>query len=445
MQWKQLLQALRFRVSESQAQSTRTDFDRDYDRIVFSPAFRKLQDKTQVIPLPENDFVHTRLTHSIETSSVGRSLGRICGEFVLHHEEELVQAGFRSSDVGSIVAAACLAHDIGNPPFGHSGEAAISDYFLNGNGKQYRELITDDACWNDLIRFEGNANGFRLLTNYSGSQPGALRLTYPTLAAFSKYPKESIPVYPDKQTHEKKYGFFQSEKAEFRHLADSLQLIRTRTDSFINYARHPLAYLVEAADDICYHIIDFEDGLNLGWIDSDAADLLLHLIPKEMDKERLYRMIASERHALLRAFAIDALVQAVAEQFQTHEKAILTGRYSGSLLDGTVYASQLNAIKKLTREKVYRSRTVLEIEASGFEVIAGILDACITAVMRKNEGHKSYQSERIYDLIPEQFRADSTDSIYLLIMRICEFISGMTDRNAIRFYRIIRGIAIPGA
>ena len=455
MQWEKLLRRMRQgdaldNVDSSDAQ--RTDFERDLDRVVFSSAFRRLQDKTQVVPLPESDFVHTRLTHSVEVSSVGRSLGKLVGRAILERKPYLAQQHrFTMADFGAIVAAAALAHDIGNPPFGHSGERAIAEYFLNGPGSAFKDRVGEESRWNDLTRFEGNANGFRTLTNYSSGTEGGLRLTYPILAAFMKYPKASWPkVAGSKRVSDKKFGFFQSERDAFRDIAQVLELKRKGDGGEDNWCRHPLAFLVEAADDICYSIIDFEDGLRLGFIDAGKADELLRPIIGESLKVAYYEKIRDpgEKVGYLRALAIGALVKDLVEVFMRHEEEMLAGTYDQSLIDESRHHPQVEAIKKLTMQKLYRSRSVIEIEAAGFEVLGGLLHLFITAVNDRHEHGKGarYHSDKLLDLIPEQFIGvdkKPSDDLYTRIMRICEFVAGMTDSFALSLYRKMKGMQLP--
>ncbi|MES2656548.1 MAG: deoxyguanosinetriphosphate triphosphohydrolase [Bacteroidota bacterium] len=448
MNWLQLLKPYRYKQTLQDGATSRTEFERDFDRVVFSEPFRKLQDKTQVIPLPENDFVHNRLTHSLETSSVGRSLGRKVAEALLLKYPELNTA-LSSYDIGCIVAAACLAHDIGNPPFGHSGEDAIREYFLNGQGAALKQAIADDKKWEDLINFEGNANGFKVVTNSSGNDKG-LRLTYPTLAAFSKYPKESLPVYTDKQVHEKKFGFFQSEASYFQDVATKLGLLNTRNDGHLNWCRHPLAFLVEAADDICYSIIDFEDGLNLKWIDFAHAKELLIPFVENYKADKFEQMTFEGQVGFLRASAIDYLTNELAQIFMQNEEAILNGTFNQSLIKLSSKSHLIDKIKAITREKVYKNRIVIEIEAAGFEVISGLLHICISAVnqhykAQQDKTLKYYRSQKVIELIPEQFIGKNkipSHDLYERIMKIGEFISGMTDNAAIGFYRKLKGIQL---
>src|SRR5688500_14709290 len=282
MIWKTLLSAKRKgQKIGSNAESSRSAFEQDYDRIIFSHPFRRLQDKTQVHPLPEHDFVHTRLTHSLEVSSVGRSLGKRAGEVILQRHPSLT-GDFSLFDFGAIVAAAALAHDLGNPPFGHAGEDGISDFFLHHSGGQsFKELVTKEE-WYDLTRFEGNAQGFRILDK----EQYGLKLTYASLGAFTKYPCPAFfPERDKKKKSQKKFGFFQSEKDAFKEVACDLELIQRNGDS---WCRHPLAFLVEAADDICYSIIDLEDGCRLGLVSfEDTVELLSGILKDKLDKKKL--------------------------------------------------------------------------------------------------------------------------------------------------------------
>ncbi|NVK86066.1 MAG: dNTP triphosphohydrolase, partial [Cytophagia bacterium] len=313
MNWPDLLN-----ISENQTIGiTRTSFDRDFDRIIFSHPFRKLQDKTQVHPLPEHDFVHNRLTHSLEVSSVGRSLGRLVGEQVISRYSKLGEH-LNAHDFGVIVASASLAHDIGNPPFGHSGEEAISEYFIT-NSTLLENLFTEKQ-WTDLIKFEGNAQGYRLL-NKSGYQ--GLRLTAPTLAAFTKYPRPSKVADQFKpRRSQKKYGFYTSEQELFSQMAKSLNL---KALSESQWVRHPLAFLVEAADDICYHVIDLEDGCNLGLVShDDTVELYASVIGDRFDKKKLYNIRSrKEQISTLRALAINELIQQSVGLFLDCENDIL--------------------------------------------------------------------------------------------------------------------------
>ena len=290
---------------------TRLGFEVDYDRVIFSSEFRSLQDKTQVIPLSKTDFVHTRLTHSLEVSVVGRSLGRLVGKKVLEKHPQLQGThGHHFNDFGAIVAAAALAHDIGNPPFGHSGERAIGDYFKFGNGKRFESQLSK-VVYQDLSMFEGNANGFKLLTNDNYGSPGGLRLSYATLGAFTKYPKASLPHKPTKQVADKKFGFFHQQVDKFQDVAEELGLEKNSDGNGVRYKRHPLAFLVEAADDICYTIIDFEDGINLGLIQEEfALEYLSKIVHKNINTKKYSKLSTTKnRISYLRSLAIGALIE----------------------------------------------------------------------------------------------------------------------------------------
>ncbi len=451
MNWTSLLQAFRYgdkiarNLNETQHRSI---FEQDYDRIIFATPFRRLQDKTQVIPLPEHDFVHNRLTHSIEVSSVGRTLGKMVGQAILEKYPEL-NAQVTPHDFGAIVAAASLAHDIGNPPFGHSGESAIGEYFLNGAGKHYREQL-NDAQWNDLIRFEGNANGFRILTNASNMATGGIRLSYPTLAAFTKYPKESLPIYPKNRASEKKYGYFQTEKNLYAEIALALGLAQADATT-IHYRRHPLAFLVEAADDICYHIIDFEDGLRLRWIDFDLAEeLLMPIAGNSFYKESYLRLKhQDEKASYLRAVAINSLIKEVVSIFLNHEEAMLAGTFDQSLLNYSIHKPLIDQIKKISLQKVYKAREVIEIEAAGFEVIGGLLDMFLGAmnqICETGSTQESYRSRKIAELLPDHLRTPEAllkEDKYARIIAVCEFVASLTDRHAISLFRKMKGIELP--
>ncbi len=453
MNWINLLGAYRFgdqlpRVMD-EAQN-RSIFEQDYDRIIFSTPFRRLQDKTQVIPLPEYDFVHNRLTHSIEVSSVGRTLGKMVGTALIEKYPELKQLSLSHHDFGAIVAAASLAHDIGNPPFGHSGESAISEYFLNGEGAKYQAQLSESE-WNDIIRFEGNANGFRILTHAGNGSLGGLRLSYPTLAAFTKYPKQSLPVLPKGRASEKKFGFFQSEKDLFDELALKLDLLQVNHSIGKYYRRHPLAFLVEAADDICYHIIDFEDGLRMQWIDFEWAEKLLLPIAGKAFYRASYDALSlvEEKASYLRAVAINSLIKEMSDIFLQNEEAILAGTFDTSLINLSAHKNEIDQIKAISLQKVYKAKQVLEIEAAGFEVIGGLLNMFLQAlqhVCNPNLAKMQYKQAKMAELLPAHLKAPKNaikESTYLQIISVCEFVAGLTDRHAISLFRKLKGIEMP--
>jgi len=451
MNWDHLFSAKRDRFKNPKpSHIDRSDFERDFDRVVFSSAFRRLQDKTQVIPLPESDFVHTRLTHSLEVSCVGRSLGRLVGSRMLERHPELKER-VGVSDFGAVVASAALAHDIGNPPFGHSGETSISHYFRQGKGQALKAQISDERQWADLTNFEGNANGFRLLTNYNGSG-SSVQLTYTTLAAFMKYPTQSLKTEKlEDRVSQKKYGYFQSEKEIFLDICTHLQLRKLNDYSF---CRHPLVYLVEAADDICYRIIDFEDGIRIGLIPfQEGEELLISILDREGDfhPER-YKEIPDpkEKIGYLRARAINNLIRKTSDIFCDHEAQLLDGSFDRSLIDLVDTSAGLNTILDLSVKHVYRSRNVIQIETAGFHVVAELLDMFISAVNDHHQFGKNLRRERplsdkVIQLLPKQFLASGNEAdLYSRVLLVCEFVAGMTDSYAVTLYRRLKGMELPG-
>lgn len=444
MQWEQLLslkrQGDKGKRLRKEQDDTRLGFEVDYDRIIFSSAFRSLQDKTQVIPLSKTDFVHTRLTHSLEVSVVGRSLGRLVGKKILEKHPYLQEVhGYQMNDFGAIVAAAALSHDIGNPPFGHSGEKAIGEYFKTGKGQQYREKLTDKE-WQDLVDFEGNANGFSLLTADRPGIEGGLRLSFATLGAFMKYPKESLPKKPTANIADKKYGFFQSDAAFFQQVAEELGLIPNKTGDDIGYERHPLAYLVEAADDICYTIIDFEDGINLGVISEDyALEYLIKLVKDNVHVEKYKSLVTKEdRISYLRALAIGSLINDAVDVFIENEEAILKGEYPYALTDKGRYTAQMKDIINISIKNIYQSREVVEKEVIGYRIINTLLDTFCTAYNNKYEGVASNYDNLVLKLMPEKFITDKM-SLYDRLLHICHFVSTLTDGKAVLLYNTITG------
>ncbi|RKF05089.1 dGTPase [Tenacibaculum lutimaris] len=442
MNWEQLLSLKRFGDTQKRERAkqdeTRLGFEVDFDRIIFSSAFRSLQDKTQVIPLSKTDFVHTRLTHSLEVSVVGRTLGRRVGKELLERHPNLKELGYTFNDFGAIVAAASVMHDIGNPPFGHSGEKAIGEYFKTGKGLQYKEELTD-LEYQDLIDFEGNANGFKILTESREGVEGGLRLSYATLGAFLKYPKESLPKKPTKHIVDKKYGFFQSEKAAFLEIAEDLGLLKKESEG-ISYYRHPLAYLVEAADDICYTIIDFEDGINLGLIEEDyALEYMIKLVKDTIDSKKYHSLQhQKDRVSYLRALAIGVLINEAVTIFLENEEDILNGTFDKGLLDKCKYEAQINDIIKISVDKIYRSKEVVEKEVAGYKIIADLLDVFVTALNNKFENKQSNYDKLVLNLLPEEYQQERED-LYDRIMQVCSYIAGLSDGYAIRLHRKLMG------
>ncbi|MEI7811037.1 MAG: deoxyguanosinetriphosphate triphosphohydrolase [Ignavibacteria bacterium] len=458
MNWEQLLS--RTRPGEENPQTInnindgRSEFQRDFDRIVFSSAFRRLQDKTQVFPLPESNFVHNRLTHSLEVSCIGRSLGNIVGERVLNKRPEL-QSSFTKFHFGEIVAAACLAHDIGNPPFGHSGEDAIAEYFKFGNGAQFESLLNFSPRWNDFTKFEGNAQGFRIIVCLQNPNViGGLRLTAATLAAFTKYPKESFietsnfNLLQAEQQNKiyKKYGFFQSEKDFFIQVAKEVGLSnKSQAISSLFMCRHPLSFLVEAADDICYRVMDLEDGFHLGLVSFKETEDLLRALAGDSELKSYSFRDKNDRIGYLRAKALNNLVYQLADIFTDEEDNILKGSLDNELINLLPAARILKEIKDISIEKIYSYESVLEREAAGFEVLGGLLDIFITAVTETANNSLSGKHKKILQLLPDQFiskNGQPGSDLYTRLLKITDFISGMTDSFAISLFRKIKGISM---
>jgi dGTPase len=435
----------------------RSGFQRDYDRLIFSSAFRRLQNKTQVFPLPDTAFVHNRLTHSLEVASVGRSLGKMVGEQISASYKNTNEDAyeFYKYELANVIAAACLAHDIGNPAFGHSGEKAISSYFIENTNKRIdeRELRSffSDKEWKDLSNFEGNANALRILTHsFRGRFKGGFGLTYTTIASVLKYPCESTAI-DKKFKHRKKFGCFQSEKDVIKTVAGELQMIK-ESDEPILFQRHPFVYLVEAADDICYRIMDMEDGHRLGIISKqEIADLFINVIrainyPNESWEKanKYYNDIAdsNESIAFLRAKVINVLTQKTADVFLANQDAILSGNFNDTLLDNIERDCEpLRIINKISREKIYQHNTVMQIEIAGYNVLSELLSLFIPAVLKDKPSHKEQMALK---LLPYQFTEyQLTDSSYEKVMSVLDYISGMSDTYATEIYRRLKGIVIP--
>ncbi|MFV0417630.1 MAG: dGTP triphosphohydrolase [Dysgonomonas sp.] len=440
MNWQQLLSARRFGMEEyhDEKHHDRTDFQRDYDRLIFSSPFRRLQNKTQVFPLPGSIFVHNRLTHSIEVSCVGRSLGVIVGR-ELRKKYPDTPADFE--EISSILAAACLAHDLGNPPFGHSGERAITSYFSEGKGKLLESKIREDGGrWEDFINFEGNANSIRLLIHqFNGRRPGGFVMTYSMLASIAKYPYSSLA-----DNGKGKFGFFQSEEADFKKIADTLGMLCVQ-ESPLRYSRYPLVYLVEAADDICYKIMDIEDAHKLGLLSTEhTIELFLNFFPE--DRQQKMRKVMNvvtdinEQIAYLRSSVIGLLVDECAHVFLENEEIILNGTYTGSLIKNiTSLPNEANKIAtEISYKKIYKTKDVVDIELAGHRIIGFLLDTFITAIEKPTDKY----SELILSRIPEQYEKDAP-TLYERILAVLDFVSGMTDVYALDLYRKITGMSLP--
>ncbi|MBV2097326.1 MAG: dNTP triphosphohydrolase, partial [Candidatus Thiodiazotropha sp. (ex Codakia orbicularis)] len=427
-----------------------TDFQRDLDRIVFSSAFRRMQDKTQIFPLSKIDYVRTRLTHSLESSSVGRSLGTLVGEQIIaRHRLERNEA----SDFGDICAAACLAHDIGNPPFGHSGEDAIRHWAENGAYGKQRVAVLHGSQREDFLNFEGNSQGFRVLTRLQNrDNPGGLQLTCATLAAFAKYPRESFIGNGRFQgVSAKKPGFTAEDQTLFTEVAETVGLLR-RDPVLAIWHRHPLAFLVEAADDICYRVIDIEDGFRLGHLSfQEAMELFLAVLPDSPSRLGRLDGINGEKEKIefLRAKVISQAISEILSCFLDHEEAILHGRFDQPLMSQIPHRAEMDRLIEVANDKIYIAPEVIEIETAGFQVISELLERFIPIVddVAAHGNSARPRSQMMIRLIPEQFigaQATPAEDDYTRLLRLTDFVSGMTDSYAVSLYKKVTGISLPG-
>lgn len=447
MNWNTLLSAHRYHPGSPASlfhSHDRSQFQRDYDRLIFSSPFRRLQNKTQVFPLPGNIFVHNRLTHSLEVASVGRSLGNKIAQLLKQNRIQMENPELLE-EIGTIVSSACLAHDLGNPPFGHSGEEAISYFFSEGEGRYFKKLLSDEE-WTDLSHFEGNANAFRLLTHsFNGRRPGGYTMTYTTLASIVKYPFESTCA-----THKGfKYGFFQSEKEIFRQVAEELGLLQIEEHP-LQYVRHPLVYLVEAADDICYQIMDIEDSHKMRILSYDETTAILeNFYDKNEDKEdlkiiaRTFKVVTdkNERIAFLRAGIINKLINACADVFCNNYETIMDGTFKSTLiknLSGT-NKEAYDKCTDLAYSRIYHTDIVTQIQIAGFKILGTILKEYTDAVLKP----ETYYARNILSVMPEQYQVSKENSMYTKIQTVVDYVSGMTDSYALNLYRKIKGIELP--
>ncbi|MDR0962091.1 MAG: dNTP triphosphohydrolase [Mediterranea sp.] len=439
MDWHTLLSAKRFGLEEfhEERKENRSEFQRDYDRLVFSAPFRRLQNKTQVFPLPGSIFVHNRLTHSLEVSCVGRSLGNDIAKGILARRPEL-QHSFLP-EIGNIVSAACLAHDLGNPPFGHSGELAIATFFSEGKGLGLKGMLTD-AQWNDFTHFEGNANAFRLLTHqFEGRRKGGFVLTYSTLASIVKYPFSSSLA-----GEKLKFGFFTSEEESYGRIADELGITRLH-NAPLKYARHPLVYLVEAADDICYQMMDIEDAHKLKILTTEETKSLLMAYFNERRQAHILRTFElvsdiNEQIAYLRSSVVGLLIAECTNAFLENEEEILAGTFQGTLIQhiSDLPKSAYKRCSEVSYQKIYRARAVIDIELAGFRIISTLLELMIEAVCSPEKVY----SQLLINRVSSQYNIKAP-TLYERVQAVLDYISGMTDVFALDLYRKIKGNSLP--
>ena len=443
MEWDKLLTPYRLGCPKElePPDPNRNEFQRDYDRIIFSTAFRRLHGKTQVFPFPESDLIHTRLTHSLECASVGRSLGIFVENGLRAKYKE-----FKGSHLGDIVSAACLAHDIGNPPLGHSGEKAISEFFSSECGEKLISALSPDEQA-DFTNFEGNSMGFHVLT-YSSPKitkaPGGLGLSYPVLASFVKYPRPSIILVENEKdlVSEKKPGILKFDIDTYVEIAEELGIPFKKYKD--RWYRHPLAFLTEAADDICYGIMDLEDGYKYKLLDYDTvSDLMINICNAESGDTQINDLDniidLKNRIGFLRAKAINSLIQQVAKVFMNYEEDILDGKMEKPLCELIESASIMKKINNVSISKIYAYKSVLQIEAAGFQVLPGLLDTFLSAVVYSEKS----SSKKVLQLIPEEYKGDSNTNLYEKVVLITSYVAGMTDTFAVDTYRNLRGINLP--
>lgn len=443
MEWKQLISNKRFGQEHKHAErhDDRSEFKRDYDRLIFSSAFRRLQNKTQVFPLPGSIFVHNRLTHSLEVASVGMSIGNDISRRVIRKRPELKDT--LVEEIGTIVSAACLAHDLGNPPFGHSGEKAIQTFFSEGPGQKIKSMVSSEF-WDDITHFEGNANAFRILTHrFKGRRQGGFVMTYSMLASIVKYPFASCLA-----GNHGKFGFFASEAESYRKIADELGIFcKSAPGEPLKYARHPLVYMVEAADDICYEIMDIEDSHKLKILSfAETEHLLLSLFDEEIQQKIRQRIIdeeltdENEKVVYMRASVIGKLENECVAAFLAHEEEILAGTFEGSLIDH-ISERQKKAYKeceKISYSKIYQSKPVLDIELSGYKIMATLMEVFVEAAVNPSR----FYSKQLLRRVSSQYDIEN-ESLEERIMAVIDYISGMTDIYALDIYQKINGISLP--
>ena len=444
MDWQQLISSKRLGQEHRHIErhDDRSEFKRDYDRLIFSAPFRRLQNKTQVFPLPGSVFVHNRLTHSLEVASVGMSLGNDVAARIISERRPQLR-GTLFEEIGQIVATACLAHDLGNPPFGHSGEKAIQTFFTEGEGRALQQQVSE-AFWSDITHFEGNANGFRLLTHqFKGRRPGGFVMTYSTVASIVKYPFSSMAP-----SRKGKFGFFVSEQPLWQRLADEMGIRQLSAPGEpLRYARHPLVYLVEAADDICYEIMDLEDAHKLKIVSYDTVSkLFLDFFDEDTQKQILQRIEdeqltdENEKVVYLRACVIGKLENECVNTFVQHEEVILDGTFTGSLIDhiSTRQREAYERCAKLSVQRIYRSRPVLDVELSGYQIMATLMQKMTEAVMNPQR----YYSQQLIGRVSSQYDITAAD-LETRLMAVIDYISGMTDVYALDVYQKINGISLP--
>ena len=437
MRWLELLSTIRIGSKKQITEQARSPFHKDYDRIIFSQSFRQLNRKTQVHPLTQHDGIHTRLTHSLEVSCIGRSLGMLAAEKIKDH----LPVWISPADVGAIIQAACLAHDIGNPPFGHAGEYAIREWFDDASHGNFLQALSAEEQA-DVRQFEGNAQGLRLLTKIDyHPNDGGMRLTYATLGAYLKYPwlSKTIASQGDRPASQRaKFGCYQSEKEVLQQIAEQLGLIQLGE---YHYCRHPLTYLLEAADDICYALIDLEDGIVLNMLSYEEVEpIFLDLIADYGRPEELSIPSSTwqQKIAALPGRVMKRLVDEVTSAFAKHHFEILSGQLRGSLLQ---YCTEdiergIERAKNLARDKIFEHPQKAGLEIIAHQSLQNILDAFIPLTTP----HKtlSFKEQRLMSML-QRAGINFESNHYENIMQVLDIISKFSDHQAYNLSQELQG------
>ncbi len=468
MNWKQLLAAGRPRSSASVSASQndlRSEFEKDYHRIIGSASFRRLQDKTQVFPLDKSDFIRTRLTHSLEVSSFGKSLGQNIGEYILTYKKDEDFTPRFKEEISSILQCAGLIHDIGNPPFGHFGEYAIRDWFkrnlpvLTYKGNTLKEILTEQMQ-QDFYNFEGNAQALRLVTrlHYLVDEHG-MNLTYALLNTIVKYPVASTEI--DKQSgniKDKKMGYFLADQDTFKQIISA-----TGTEG----KRHPLTFILEAADDIAYKTADIEDAFVKGFISyQQLKEELRELQEKDpenpfpaMDKlERKYqsglrRNVKNPEEYAVKNWIVQVqgyLISCATYGFTANYDAIMEGSYPYDIFHGTYGEELMQLLGDMAYRRVFSTPDIFKMEVAESVILDFLMNKFVNAVIYYDTDVEMNKIEkRLVSFISENYKTayhnqakgkSEVEKLYLRLLLVTDYICGMTDSYAKRLYQELNAI-----